>query len=216
MLRWIRLLLGREFHLEDLFLLWDALFSFSANLSLIDYICAAMLMYIRHQLLGNDKVGCMRRLFKYPPVEDPHLFIEKALIIRNNRNKDQNHVVPPKVTKKQHSGGKETFHDLLKVPSHEDQTEKLKEEVEELKNTQLHMANRLERIIYSIQMELVRSNGVSEETIALAIAELKQVKDILAGLLPVPKPTENDTINLSSNNTLPGVGGLSTNKMNKV
>lgn len=51
MLRWVRLLLGREFHLDDLLILWDAIFSYSTDLQLVDYICAAMLMYIRSQCM---------------------------------------------------------------------------------------------------------------------------------------------------------------------
>lgn len=48
MLRWVRLLGGREFHLEDLLLLWDGLFAYNADLSLIDYICVAMLLFVRN------------------------------------------------------------------------------------------------------------------------------------------------------------------------
>jgi hypothetical protein len=45
--RWVRLLLGREFHLEDVMTLWDAMFAYSTDLRLIDHICVAMLIFIR-------------------------------------------------------------------------------------------------------------------------------------------------------------------------
>ena len=47
--RWIRLLFGREFPLDDVLLLWDALFAEDPTLALIDFICVAMLIRIRWQ-----------------------------------------------------------------------------------------------------------------------------------------------------------------------
>lgn len=45
--RWVRLLAGREFHINDVVVVWDALFADSPFLSLTDYLYVAMLMYIR-------------------------------------------------------------------------------------------------------------------------------------------------------------------------
>lgn len=45
--RWVRLLFGREFPLQDLLVLWDALFADGLGLGLVDYIFIAMLLYIR-------------------------------------------------------------------------------------------------------------------------------------------------------------------------
>ena len=45
--RWVRLLFGREFPLQDLLVMWDALFADSITLDLVDYIFVAMLLYIR-------------------------------------------------------------------------------------------------------------------------------------------------------------------------
>lgn len=52
--------MGREFHLEDIMILWDGLFADSKELELLDYICVAMLMYLRNQrepLLSLSFVG---------------------------------------------------------------------------------------------------------------------------------------------------------------
>ena len=51
MIRWIRLLGGREFHLEDLLLLWDGLFADSAELKLMEYICITMLLFVRNDCM---------------------------------------------------------------------------------------------------------------------------------------------------------------------
>lgn len=45
--RWVRLLFGREFLLQDLLAVWDALFADSITLDLVDYVFVAMLLYIR-------------------------------------------------------------------------------------------------------------------------------------------------------------------------
>ena len=49
LIRWIRLLLGREFPFEGVLNLWDALFAVDPSLSLVDLVCVAMLLRIRWQ-----------------------------------------------------------------------------------------------------------------------------------------------------------------------
>ncbi|KAG8332505.1 TBC1 domain, member 5 [Homalodisca vitripennis] len=48
-IRWLRLLFGREFPLQDLLVLWDAVFAEGNMFQLVNYIVVAMLMAIRHQ-----------------------------------------------------------------------------------------------------------------------------------------------------------------------
>ena len=49
LIRWIRLLFGREFPLDDVLSLWDVLFAEDPTLDLIDLICVSMLLRIRQQ-----------------------------------------------------------------------------------------------------------------------------------------------------------------------
>jgi Rab-GTPase-TBC domain len=49
LLRWIRLLFGREFDLEETLSIWDVLFAAGFSLSLVDMTCLAMLLRIRVQ-----------------------------------------------------------------------------------------------------------------------------------------------------------------------
>eukprot|EP00026_Physarum_polycephalum_P005748 Phypoly_transcript_05786.p1 GENE.Phypoly_transcript_05786~~Phypoly_transcript_05786.p1 ORF type:complete len:554 (+),score=80.11 Phypoly_transcript_05786:209-1870(+) len=97
LLRWVRLLLGREFHsLDDLMIIWDAIFAHSPDLVLVDYICVSMLVFIREQLLERDSTGCLTRLMKYPPVEDVRIFIEQAhTLISNRMQKPPSYQSPP-------------------------------------------------------------------------------------------------------------------------
>ena len=114
LLRWLRLLFGREFHFEDVKLLWDAIFAFgvdetdrhasmhadangshitggeiaatvdapSAALVLVDYVALAMLVYVRADLLSRDFTFCMRRLLHFPPMEEVHFLVQRALQLK--------------------------------------------------------------------------------------------------------------------------------------
>uniref|UniRef100_A0A7S0E3M0 Rab-GAP TBC domain-containing protein n=1 Tax=Hanusia phi TaxID=3032 RepID=A0A7S0E3M0_9CRYP len=91
-LRWIRLLLEREFHLEDVLYLWDSMFADQMNKSkdddiqLLDYICLSMLTYVRSDLLMKDNMGCLQRLMRYPPVEDVKVFVSAARNFREGKS----------------------------------------------------------------------------------------------------------------------------------
>ncbi|NXU49750.1 TBCD5 protein, partial [Turnix velox] len=81
--RWVRLLFGREFPLQDLLVVWDALFADSITLSLVDYIFVAMLLYIRDALISSNYQTCLGLLMHYPPIGDVHSLILRALFLRD-------------------------------------------------------------------------------------------------------------------------------------
>lgn len=82
-LRWVRLLFGREFPLQDLLVVWDALFADSVTLALVDYVFVAMLLYIRDALISSNYQTCLGLLMHYPPIGDVHSLILKALFLRD-------------------------------------------------------------------------------------------------------------------------------------
>ena len=82
-LRWVRLACTREFVIENVFILWDAIFAASESFDLLDFICVAMVLFVRQHLLDSDNSMALRRLLKYPPVEDVHVLVEKALRLRD-------------------------------------------------------------------------------------------------------------------------------------
>ena len=49
LIRWIRLLFGREFPFDEVLALWDILFAEDPTLDLVDLICVSMLLRIRWQ-----------------------------------------------------------------------------------------------------------------------------------------------------------------------
>uniref|UniRef100_A0A1A8I726 TBC1 domain family member 5 n=1 Tax=Nothobranchius kuhntae TaxID=321403 RepID=A0A1A8I726_NOTKU len=85
-IRWVRLLFGREFPLQDLLVVWDALFADSITLDLVDYIFVAMLLYIRDALIASNFQTCLGLLMHYPPTGDINALLQKALFLRDPKN----------------------------------------------------------------------------------------------------------------------------------
>ena len=93
-LRWIRLMFGREFHIEDVLLLWDDMFSTAFEPGAVEddrlpsrlaHIAVAMLMYIKKYLLECDYTRALQRLMRYPPCEDVRTFLVKGSSLRKAR-----------------------------------------------------------------------------------------------------------------------------------
>ncbi|KAJ7389994.1 TBC1 domain, member 5 [Desmophyllum pertusum] len=79
-LRWIRLLFGREFPMDDVLVLWDALFADGPMLDLVDYIYISMLGAIRDKLLRGSYSACMGYLMKSPRVyDDVYHYVKKCV-----------------------------------------------------------------------------------------------------------------------------------------
>ncbi|KAK9365052.1 rab-GTPase-TBC domain-containing protein [Lipomyces kononenkoae] len=84
-MRWIRLLFGREFRFARLLSLWDCLFAADGqSLDLVDFVCVALLLRIRDQLLLSDYTGALTLLLRYPVTEAmaPSTFIEDAIYLQ--------------------------------------------------------------------------------------------------------------------------------------
>ena len=77
--RWIKCIFAREFDLDDVLTLWDKIFFYQFNsgkkykysLVYIDFICTAMLVKIRHELLRKRDDGDIYTIiFHYPKDDD--------------------------------------------------------------------------------------------------------------------------------------------------
>ncbi|KAH6850218.1 rab-GTPase-TBC domain-containing protein [Chaetomium sp. MPI-CAGE-AT-0009] len=87
LIRWIRLLFGREFEFEALLTLWDTIFAYDPTLELMDLICVAMLLRIRWTLLEADYSVALQSMLKYPaprPPHGPHTFVDDAMYLRDH------------------------------------------------------------------------------------------------------------------------------------
>ena len=86
--RWLKCLFDREFHPKNVEIFWDALLADenqvkSNDFNLADFICIAMIIFIRDELVIKDQNETFQRLFKYPPIESPVPLIDLAINIRN-------------------------------------------------------------------------------------------------------------------------------------
>ncbi|KAJ7046706.1 rab-GTPase-TBC domain-containing protein [Mycena alexandri] len=87
-IRWLRLLYTREFDLPSAMKLWDGLFACDPTFELAPWICVAMLIRIRNDLIPSDYSGQLTSLLRYPshPTPDgPHhtsVLLQQALALQ--------------------------------------------------------------------------------------------------------------------------------------
>ncbi|KAF7897540.1 hypothetical protein EAF00_005768 [Botryotinia globosa] len=86
LIRWIRLLFGREFPFVDLLSVWDTLFAEDPELDLVDLICVAMLLRIHWQLMESNYSLALMLLLKYECPPNPQTFVDDAIFLRDNFN----------------------------------------------------------------------------------------------------------------------------------
>jgi hypothetical protein len=65
--RWLTLLLSQEFELPDVYRLWDSFFSDPNRFEYLTYVCCAMIINARVEILANDFGETMKLLQHYPP-----------------------------------------------------------------------------------------------------------------------------------------------------
>jgi hypothetical protein len=53
--RWIRLLFGREFNIDNVLELWDAIFAEDPSLNIVEYVCLVLLIRIRDKCRDISK-----------------------------------------------------------------------------------------------------------------------------------------------------------------
>ncbi|KAJ7632543.1 rab-GTPase-TBC domain-containing protein [Roridomyces roridus] len=87
-IRWLRLLFTREFDLPSAMKLWDGLFACDPTFELAPWICVAMLIRIRNELIPADYSGQLTTLLRYPSnttTDGPHhtsVLLRQALTLQ--------------------------------------------------------------------------------------------------------------------------------------
>lgn len=88
-LRWMRLWLVHEFVLDDMVQIWDSLLTAERTLPWLRYVCVAMIIRIRDDLLSGDFAACMKLLLRYPTCDvskllkiADHLRTSNVVIVR--------------------------------------------------------------------------------------------------------------------------------------
>ncbi|XP_060809655.1 TBC1 domain family member 13 [Amyelois transitella] len=78
--RWLTLLLSQEFSLPDVERIWDSLFADPQRFDFLIYICCAMILLVRDNLLSGDFASNVKLLQNFPPM-DVSLILNKAVKI---------------------------------------------------------------------------------------------------------------------------------------
>ncbi|PLB33218.1 GTPase-activating protein GYP6 [Aspergillus candidus] len=84
--RWMRLLFGREFPFQEVLVVWDRLFAEGLRSELVDFVCIAMLLRIRWELLRSDSSTVLTTLLRYPSPQPhaPQSFVHDALYLEQD------------------------------------------------------------------------------------------------------------------------------------
>lgn len=87
--RWLKCLFNREFHVENVIVIWDLILADEAkgngkDLEMIDFVSLALIQFIRGMLISKEQNDCFQRLFRYPPVESIETIIELAKKIKED------------------------------------------------------------------------------------------------------------------------------------
>ncbi|KAK7014927.1 rab-GAP TBC domain-containing protein [Favolaschia claudopus] len=96
-IRWLRLLFTREFEMSSAMKLWDGLFACDPTFELAPWICTAMLIRIRNELIPSDYSGQLTSLLRYPsqPSGDgPHhtsVLLRQALALQMSPSEATGH-----------------------------------------------------------------------------------------------------------------------------
>nr|XP_019002644.1 uncharacterized protein I203_04430 [Kwoniella mangroviensis CBS 8507]OCF66105.1 hypothetical protein I203_04430 [Kwoniella mangroviensis CBS 8507] len=88
-IRWIRLIFTREVPFPLAMRIWDGVFAEDPGLGLLNFICVAMLLLIRNELIEADYPTLLTQLLHYPSPSpsypfEPSLILSQALYLKNN------------------------------------------------------------------------------------------------------------------------------------
>ncbi|WWD05910.1 hypothetical protein V865_003995 [Kwoniella europaea PYCC6329] len=88
-IRWIRLIFTREVPFPLAMRIWDGVFAEDPGLGLLDFVCVAMLLLIRNELIEADYPTLLTQLLHYPSPSpsypfEPSLILSQTLYLKNN------------------------------------------------------------------------------------------------------------------------------------
>lgn len=81
--RWLTLLLSQEFPLPDVLRLWDSILADENRFDYLIYVCCAMIVLIRDQILENDFEHNVKLLQNFPSI-DINFIVNRANLMMNS------------------------------------------------------------------------------------------------------------------------------------
>lgn len=206
-IRWLRLLFLREFSLNQCGKLWDALIAeycyvrvvegskYDLNNSIVLHFGVAMLEYVREELLESDFSYALRRLMRYPPIDDIYPLIRRALL-RKHKGTPLVGLISPKdavpsipAVTSQPPTSRPKAHNAPPSLFPSGPTGSSSMQMAALRENQAKMGLVLSTVIDSFEgqwfppsAERTPEEVAAQETkYIVAVAELKRVRDILLG-----------------------------------
>ncbi|GAB0099868.1 TBC1 domain family member 13 [Sergentomyia squamirostris] len=79
--RWLTLLLSQEFPLPDVVRIWDSVLADRNRFEFLIYICCAMIILLREQILEQDFANNVKLLQNFPPM-DINVVLQKATTLK--------------------------------------------------------------------------------------------------------------------------------------
>lgn len=196
-IRWLRLLFLREFSFSHCARIWDCMFAdyawtsllkanraeYNVSQSVLPHIAVSMLLFVREELLQSDFSFALRRLMRYPPVEDVNGFISNSVRRKYNGNglasllEGYNSVLsqPEKRAPVGASSASVVQPQPLPVTAGSRQ--------KELGESLAGVVSAMERQWFPQPQQTDEERERAEEQYLVAIAELKRVRDVLLGLV---------------------------------
>ncbi|ORC87696.1 rabGTPase-activating protein [Trypanosoma theileri] len=213
LIRWLRLLFLREFSLIQCADLWDVFLSerfllgesvYNLSESTVTMFAAVMLLYVKSELM-MDCIDALRRVMKYPPVEEIGPLVEMTIAhMRPQRNEMRRHFTPPeneqlqtliqqqqqKERERKEEEGQQYNNNNNNNNNRGEENKEIEEERIVPKPTRHEMMNQQGLILMTIIENLEkhcfpRANLSPEETVLImdnyvqSVAELKRVRDVL-------------------------------------
>ncbi|WWC85741.1 uncharacterized protein L201_000607 [Kwoniella dendrophila CBS 6074] len=88
-IRWIRLIFTREIPFPIAMRIWDGVFAEDPGLGLLDFVCVAMLLLIRNELIEADYPTLLTQLLHYPSPSptypfEPFMILSQAIFLKDN------------------------------------------------------------------------------------------------------------------------------------
>lgn len=194
LIRWLRLLFLREFSFSNVARLWDCMFAdyawtallkqnkkeYNVSQSVMPHIAVSMLIFVKEELLQSDFSYTLRRLMRFPPIEDVNGFISHS-IRRKYHNKDLATLLEdykPSDVKVEASRNAPTYSPstVAASPAVNDRNQALGKSLAEVVTS-------LERKWFPSSDQTDEQKASLQEDYLIAIAELKRVRDVLLGLV---------------------------------
>ncbi|ELP90670.1 hypothetical protein EIN_023590 [Entamoeba invadens IP1] len=203
--RWLRLLFDREFLVNDVLNIWDAIFSYGNDLEFVDYLFLAMVIYIREPILKSLQYSTTMMFFmKYPDTSDVRDIIVIAKQLAEKKGvydplpyiKIESAAPPVVTTKTKRRQASESKKEQEKKQLEAVKQESEKQYAEQQSKKKEELTKEFVKVKVSQSIKLLQSSISNEGTVSdisniiEALSELKLIKALMNDMIPPSQEEE--------------------------